>query len=638
MSWIVFGALFLIALIVNFAIGIMIVVGAVQMLRLRSYSWAMMATVLALIPCNPVSAIGIPIGIWSLVVLNRERVKLAFGPAPHPRANRPAAPLAVSRPIKTISLILIFVAALAWLGWTIGPHFWPGHSDSMSDSRLQSAALLDAAVGKIAAPAATELGLASWQTAAMDAVLAGYQREYGELEQKYTSRRASGISPEGGAGFVRATIYPFRQERGLLVDRYSRQLDAILERQQAAKFRQLMPAEGLFPWGEQRSTAVEIDFNGSEYRVQVLREGGSAEPEVSRYRELPLAYVRLWQPAEPPPGPKVTWLAGHTDWVYAVAVSPDGNYVVSAGADGRMIIRAIDRLTEPRIIGPRERKYMCLAMSHDSQFVLAGGTLDSGSTAACEKIALAGGQLERINLPGSTTITRLILCDDDQKVFCVEGDKQFHLVPLGQGPLWTVPLFPVGLPQPTPGHAVIWTALLADSPDTRQVALSTSATRQGGPEGRYNLSIIDTTGTRRVLASEDPVQYGRAALPAFMDSRALRLYLPDGNVRSWTYSEENQVWLEAAARRTSPLGSHGLQGWFVDGKTIWARLDHLLMGFDAETGRERLSVLLHYPQPEQQQTPFFTPITSLAPIPGANKVAVGMADGRVALVELESRL
>ncbi len=78
MSQLVFGVIILVGLIVNMTIGALIIVGALQMLRLKSRTWATLASVLALVPCNPVSLIGIPIAIWSLVALNRQRVKDAF--------------------------------------------------------------------------------------------------------------------------------------------------------------------------------------------------------------------------------------------------------------------------------------------------------------------------------------------------------------------------------------------------------------------------------------------------------------------------------------------------------------------------------------------------------------------------------
>jgi hypothetical protein len=52
--------------------------GAWKMKRLESYGLAMTASILALLPCSICCLIGLPIGIWSLVVLNKPGVKAAF--------------------------------------------------------------------------------------------------------------------------------------------------------------------------------------------------------------------------------------------------------------------------------------------------------------------------------------------------------------------------------------------------------------------------------------------------------------------------------------------------------------------------------------------------------------------------------
>ena len=58
---------------------IVIIWGGVKMLQLRSYGLAMTASVLALIPCiSPCCVLGIPFGIWALVVLRNNDVKAAF--------------------------------------------------------------------------------------------------------------------------------------------------------------------------------------------------------------------------------------------------------------------------------------------------------------------------------------------------------------------------------------------------------------------------------------------------------------------------------------------------------------------------------------------------------------------------------
>jgi tRNA A-37 threonylcarbamoyl transferase component Bud32 len=58
--------------------GVVIVVGAVNMLRLRSHGLATTAAILALLPCGPVCLLGLPVGIWALTTLNTPEVKAAF--------------------------------------------------------------------------------------------------------------------------------------------------------------------------------------------------------------------------------------------------------------------------------------------------------------------------------------------------------------------------------------------------------------------------------------------------------------------------------------------------------------------------------------------------------------------------------
>ena len=54
-------------------------VGALRMFRLRSRAWARAACVCALVPCcGPCLVLGIPFGVWGLVVLSDPAVQAAF--------------------------------------------------------------------------------------------------------------------------------------------------------------------------------------------------------------------------------------------------------------------------------------------------------------------------------------------------------------------------------------------------------------------------------------------------------------------------------------------------------------------------------------------------------------------------------
>lgn len=69
---IVFGVL-------NIVVGAVIIYGAMQMKDLRSYSLAMTSAILAMVPClSPCCLLGLPLGIWALVVLLSPEVKSSF--------------------------------------------------------------------------------------------------------------------------------------------------------------------------------------------------------------------------------------------------------------------------------------------------------------------------------------------------------------------------------------------------------------------------------------------------------------------------------------------------------------------------------------------------------------------------------
>lgn len=73
------GAVGIAGAIVGIVIGVVIIMGALKMKKLESYGFAMGASIIAMIPCiSPCCLIGLPIGIWSLVVLNKPEVKSAF--------------------------------------------------------------------------------------------------------------------------------------------------------------------------------------------------------------------------------------------------------------------------------------------------------------------------------------------------------------------------------------------------------------------------------------------------------------------------------------------------------------------------------------------------------------------------------
>jgi hypothetical protein len=73
------GAIGVVSNIIAILVSGLILFGGIQMRKLDSYGLAMTASIVALIPCiSPCCVVGLPIGIWALVVLSKPEVKSAF--------------------------------------------------------------------------------------------------------------------------------------------------------------------------------------------------------------------------------------------------------------------------------------------------------------------------------------------------------------------------------------------------------------------------------------------------------------------------------------------------------------------------------------------------------------------------------
>ena len=73
------GGIGIVSGIIGLIMAVVILLGALKMKKLENFSFAMTASVIAMVPCiSPCCLIGLPIGIWALVMLNKPEVKSAF--------------------------------------------------------------------------------------------------------------------------------------------------------------------------------------------------------------------------------------------------------------------------------------------------------------------------------------------------------------------------------------------------------------------------------------------------------------------------------------------------------------------------------------------------------------------------------
>jgi hypothetical protein len=65
--------------LIQAAVGGLIIFGGIKMQSLESYGLAMTSSILSMIPClSGCCLVGLPLGIWSIVVLSKPEVKSAF--------------------------------------------------------------------------------------------------------------------------------------------------------------------------------------------------------------------------------------------------------------------------------------------------------------------------------------------------------------------------------------------------------------------------------------------------------------------------------------------------------------------------------------------------------------------------------
>jgi len=73
------GGLGVVFNVIGLIMSVVIFMGAMKMKKLEGYNFALTATIIAMVPCiSPCCLVGLPIGIWALVILMKPEVKSAF--------------------------------------------------------------------------------------------------------------------------------------------------------------------------------------------------------------------------------------------------------------------------------------------------------------------------------------------------------------------------------------------------------------------------------------------------------------------------------------------------------------------------------------------------------------------------------
>jgi WD40 repeat protein/tRNA A-37 threonylcarbamoyl transferase component Bud32 len=231
--------------------------------------------------------------------------------------------------------------------------------------------------------------------------------------------------------------------------------------------------------------------------------------------------VKLWDLAA---GRVLHTLAAHTDAVFGLAFSPDGKQLASGSRDGTIALWDVDSGAERRCLRGHARSFSRLGFSPDGRALAAGG--EGGLV---KRWDVDSGQ-EDSPLPGHAGAVRCVAFSPDGKRLASGGeDRTVRLHDLARGTRQTFP---------APGAVND----LAFSPDGRTLAAVGDA-----PEGAVRLWDLATGRETTWQGHTGPVR-GLAFSPA---APLLATCGDDGTVRLWELTGS------AAAARTVGPGPFG---------------------------------------------------------------------------------
>jgi hypothetical protein len=82
--------------LLNLPIGVLVIIGSQKMMSLELFGMALLGCIVAMLPIGPVAVLGIPIGLWALMILLQPRVRTAFRSGLDTAPDRPM-PIAAAR-------------------------------------------------------------------------------------------------------------------------------------------------------------------------------------------------------------------------------------------------------------------------------------------------------------------------------------------------------------------------------------------------------------------------------------------------------------------------------------------------------------------------------------------------------------
>jgi WD40 repeat protein len=307
----------------------------------------------------------------------------------------------------------------------------------------------------------------------------------------------------------------------------------------------------------------------------------------------------------------------HNAAVRAVAVAPDGSYIVTTGDDGRVVIQHLDEVVT-KVVGPFQGgRLSTLAVSADGTWVLAGGDLNNASSIL--KVHVANGKYEQIGIDSTGTMRGLWYCKDEEHIAYITGNRLAFFDVKACELLHSHNIFG-GFPWDNAGSAArkFFAAISQNMVDNMSAE-------------PCKLTIFDEKGAETLSYRFESCRYGYRSKVTFLDSDCLALCLPSGEIWQWKWSLKDRKW-SVDKKVQITRGESSAVASCLDGKAVCLAQKSTVLVIDASTGQTLYEKVFEIGQPKSRI--LAKPITAIREIPSRQTLVITFWDGRVALLRI----
>jgi len=386
-------------------------------------------------------------------------------------------------------------------------------------------------------------------------------------------------------------------------------------------------------------------FTPSRYRTRVLANGeiplqSGPAPDIAQ------AFTFKWKaegrpaPASIAGGPAtiiddksqlpaaVSYFDGHSAEVQDVAVTADGQTIVSAGADGKIIARDFSGKLLGNAVSPVAEKSPSTAWLTSVAVTSSGSDAYAGDAKGIWHTKIGDAGPPRRLLNSADTVKFVLLYDGGSKLAYVDNTEIKYHDLQNKRDLAVVRL----RPEKVGGYVRAAVA----SPSGRHIAVN-SVEKDGDGAETYKLTVYDAQDAGAVHLDSLYLSYAEfdRALPVFLDDRTLVVCLPEGRLRRWTFADDRWQ-LDPTTVRIPPGFTAAAAS--RDGKILYLALPisspgdkQRIVGLDGATGKRLVAADLEVGRQLGNNISWW--INALATTDVPHQVVAALWDGRVAVAK-----